>query len=119
MSIIINAKWNGLAYIVVLRIIKSRIYYYIRSIVHNSIAQLFIIIVVGLVISYLWRKFIWDKYFIDSPPIFNLLDRPIIDDIAKITFFFFPSINVTPEFPGARGSCICTRRVICYYPFTI
>ena len=85
-AIIINAKWNGLAYIVVLRIIKSPISYYIRSIVPNLMAQLFIIIVVGLVISYLWKKFIWDKYFIDSP-IFNLLDRPIIDDIAKITFF--------------------------------
>jgi hypothetical protein len=66
-NIIINAKWIHLLNLIILRIIKWPVCFITEYIVPNTIAKYCIFILVGAIITYLFNKYLWNKYFRSSP----------------------------------------------------
>jgi len=92
-TIIFNAKWTGLFYFLVLRLIKTPVSYFISFLIGNVILKFFIILLVGAVITIFWDKYVWNKFFKRSYA-YTILNSYVVDDIMVLSFIVFPLINI-------------------------
>lgn len=96
-------KWTLFIYVIALYHIKQPFYCFIAYFGFNGIINSILFLTVGWIISYLFKKYIWDRYFITSS-IHSLLDRFVLEDLFSLSLIFIPSFAIAyliPDFGAA------------------
>lgn len=94
LNILLNAKWNNLLVLIVLRTIKSPIYLLLENFYSDWVVIYCLYIFVGAIITYSFHKYILVPY-INNSPVFKFLDRHVLDDVLGMNLLFVPMLVIS------------------------